>query len=125
MTTRAALKAESLFERRQRRVRYAISKRAHGRVRLCVFRSGKHIYAQVIDDHKGVTLAAASTLDKELKGKVKSSSTVEAAKGVGQLIAERAKKAQVKEVVFDRGGYLFHGRVKALADAARENGLSF
>src|SRR5579885_2660304 len=118
---KAAAKSESLFERRQRRVRYAVRTNGRGRVRLSVFRSGKHIYAQLIDDQKGVTLASASTLDKELKGKAKSGSTVEAAKGVGQLIAERAKKAHVKEVVFDRGGYLFHGRVKALADAAREN----
>jgi len=120
-----AAKSESLFERRERRVRYALRKNAIGRVRLSVFRSGQHIYAQLIDDAKGVTLAAASTLDKELKGKAKSSATLEAAKGVGTLIAERAKAAKVKEVVFDRGGYLFHGRVKALADAARENGLSF
>ncbi|MDE3059457.1 MAG: 50S ribosomal protein L18 [Pseudomonadota bacterium] len=120
-----ATKSKALFERRKSRVRYAISKKAVGRVRLSVFRSGKHIYAQLIDDSKGVTLAAASSLDKELKGKLKSASTVEAAKSVGELIAKKAKEAKVSSVVFDRGGYLFHGRVKALADAARENGLSF
>jgi large subunit ribosomal protein L18 len=120
-----AVKSTALFERRRQRVRTSIRKLARDRIRLSVFRSGKHIYAQLIDDSKGVTLAAASTCDKDLKGKLKSTSTLEAAKSVGTLIAERAKKANVKEVVFDRGGYLFHGRVKALADAARENGLSF
>ncbi len=90
-----------------------------------MFRSGKHIYAQLIDDAKGVTLAAASTLDKDIKGSVKNAATVESAKTVGAAIAKKAKEAKIKEVVFDRGGYLFHGRVKALADAARENGLSF
>lgn len=120
-----AVKSKALQDRRKARVRYALRTKAAGRVRLSVFRSGKHIYAQLIDDAKGVTLAAASTLDKEVKGKLKTTSTVEAAKVVGELIAGRAKKANVKEVVFDRGGYLFHGRVKALADAAREAGLSF
>jgi large subunit ribosomal protein L18 len=90
-----------------------------------VFRSGKHIYAQVIDDVQGVTLAAASSLDKELKGKLKNGCDKEAAGVVGKLIAERAGAAGLKDVVFDRGGYRFHGRVKALADAAREGGLSF
>lgn len=116
--------SNALFERRKRRTRYALRTKS-GRVRLSVFRSGKHIYAQLIDDGLGKTLASASTLDKELKGKVKSASTVEAAKSVGELIAKRAKEAKVSEVVFDRGGYIFHGRVKALADAAREHGLSF
>lgn len=111
--------------RRKQRVRTAIRRKAATRVRLSIFRSGRHIYAQLIDDAKGRTLASASSLDKDLKGKAKSSSTIEAAKSVGSLIAERAKKANVKEVVFDRGGYLFHGRVKALADAAREGGLAF
>ena len=111
-----AVKSKQLFARRSQRVRTAIKK--HGRVRLSVFRSGKHIYAQLIDDAKGVTLASASSLKQ--KG-----STVDAAKKVGAEIAKAAEKAKVKEVVFDRGGYLFHGRVKALADAARENGLSF
>jgi len=120
-----AVKSKALFERRKERVRIQIRKKAVGRFRLSVFRSGKHIYAQLIDDTKGVTLASASSLDKDIKAAVKSTSTVEAAKTVGEVIAKRAKDAKVKEVVFDRGGYLFHGRVKALADAAREHGLSF
>jgi large subunit ribosomal protein L18 len=118
-------KQNGLFERRRERVRIAIRKRAVGRIRLSIFRSGKHIYAQLIDDSKGVTLAQASTIDKDLKSKVKSGATTEAAKQVGIVIAERAKAAKVTEVVFDRGGYLYHGRVKALADGAREGGLSF
>lgn len=118
------VKQNFLFERRQERVRYALRKRGQGRVRLSVFRSGKHIYAQLIDDSKGVTLASASTRDEKLKGKG-ATSTVDAAKQVGALIAERAKAAGVEQVVFDRGGFLFHGRVKALADAAREGGLAF
>jgi large subunit ribosomal protein L18 len=120
-----AVKSKALFERRKQRVRSAIRRQANSRVRLSVFRSGRHIYAQLIDDSKGATLAAASSLDAEVKSQVKSTSTIEAAKVIGSLIAQRAKKANVKEVVFDRGGYLFHGRVKALADAAREAGLSF
>ncbi len=114
-----------LFERRKQRVRTAIRKNSGGRIRLSIFRSGKHIYAQVIDDAKGVTIAQASTVEKDLKGKAKSGATIAAAKQVGVLVAERAKKAKVSEVVFDRGGYLYHGRVKALADGAREAGLSF
>ncbi|MDX2112751.1 MAG: 50S ribosomal protein L18 [Alphaproteobacteria bacterium] len=117
-------KSKALFARRKQRVRTSLRRNAAGRVRLSVFRSGQHIYAQLIDDSKGVTLASASTLDKEIKGKVKAA-TIEAAKSVGEMIAKRGQKANVKEVVFDRGGYLFHGRVKALADAAREAGLSF
>lgn len=120
-----AVKSKALFARRKERNRIALRKKAPTRVRLSVFRSGKHIYAQLIDDSKGVTLAAASSLDKDVKGSLKSTSTVEAAKSVGTAIAKKAKDANVKEVVFDRGGYLFHGRVKALADAAREAGLSF
>lgn len=120
-----AVKSKALYENRKRRVRYAIKQKSGGRVRLSVFRSGKHIYAQLIDDSKGQTLAAASSLDADVKGKVKSTSTVEAAKAVGELIAQKAQKVNVKEVVFDRGGYLFHGRVKALADGARSQGLSF
>jgi large subunit ribosomal protein L18 len=119
-----AVKSKALFARRQRRVRYQLRSQANGRVRLSVFRSGQHIYAQLIDDAQGRTLAAASTLDKELKGKA-GGATIEAAKGVGTLIAQRAKQAKIAHVVFDRGGYLFHGRVKALADAAREGGLQF
>lgn len=120
-----AVKSKQLFARRKGRMRLSLRKKAADRVRLSVFRSGKHIYAQLIDDKKGQTLASASSLDKDVKGKLKSTSTVEAAKTVGESIAKKAKAANVKEVVFDRGGYLFHGRVKALADAAREGGLSF
>jgi large subunit ribosomal protein L18 len=118
-----SVKAKALNARRKERNRIAIRKKAVGRIRLSVFRSGKHIYAQLIDDTKGVTLASASSLDKSLKDK--KTSTVDAAKSVGEAIAKKAKDVKVKEVVFDRGGYLFHGRVKALADAAREHGLSF
>jgi large subunit ribosomal protein L18 len=113
----------SLFDRRTRRVRSALRKVSSGKPRLSVHRSGRHIYAQVIDDTAGTTLAAASTLDKDLKGKA--NATREGAAAVGKAIAERAKKAGVSSVVFDRGGFLFHGRVKALADAAREGGLEF
>jgi large subunit ribosomal protein L18 len=117
--------SNELFQRRRRRVRYTISQRAGGRPRLSVFRSGKHMYAQVIDDSRSHTVAAASTLDEQLKAAVKNGADKAGAAAVGKLIAERALAAGVKEVVFDRGGYLFHGRVKALADAAREGGLSF
>jgi len=113
----------SLFDRRRRRVRTALRARAAGKPRLSVHRSGRHIYAQVIDDTAGTTLAAASTLDKELKGKA--GATKDGAAQVGKMLAERAKTAGVSQVVFDRGGFLFHGRVKALADAAREGGLEF
>ncbi len=94
-------------------------------MRLSVFRSSKHIYAQVIDDDRGVTMAAASTLDKSLRGALKSGADKQAAVAVGKLVAERATAAGVKKVVFDRGSYLYHGRVQALADAAREGGLAF
>ncbi|MDD4519645.1 MAG: 50S ribosomal protein L18 [Alphaproteobacteria bacterium] len=110
------------FERRKRRTRYAISQKASGRARLSIFRSEKNIYAQIIDDSIGKTLASASSLEKELKAK---GSTVAGAEIIGKAVAERALKAGVKEVVFDRGGYIYHGRVKALADAARKTGLSF
>ena len=113
----------SLFDRRRRRVRTALRARAAGKPRLSVHRSGRHIYAQVIDDAAGTTLASASTLDKDLKAKA--GATKDGAASVGKAIAERAKKAGVSSVVFDRGGFLFHGRVKALADAAREGGLEF
>jgi large subunit ribosomal protein L18 len=116
---------EHLFERRQRRLRLSIRHKSGGRPRLSIFRSSKHIYAQIIDDTKGVTIAAASTLDGDLKGKIKTGADIGAAKEVGRLVAERAIKAGIKEVVFDRGGFMFHGRIKALADAAREGGLSF
>ncbi|HSQ98357.1 MAG TPA: 50S ribosomal protein L18 [Sphingomicrobium sp.] len=113
----------SLFDRRRRRVRTALRSRAAGKPRLSVHRSGRHIYAQVIDDAAGKTVAAASTLDKDLKGKT--GATKDGAAAVGKAVAERAKAAGVSHVVFDRGGFLFHGRVKALADAAREGGLEF
>ena len=116
---------KALFARRQRRARYALRKAAGDRPRLSVFRSGKHIYAQVIDDRKGLTLAAASSLDKDVKGKLKTGADKGAATEVGKLIAQRAVAAGVKEVVFDRGGYIYHGRIAALATAAREGGLSF
>ena len=113
----------TLFDRRRRRVRTALRARAAGKPRLSVHRSGRHIYAQVIDDAAGVTLASASTLDKDVKGKA--GATKDGAAAVGKTLAERARKAGVSQVVFDRGGFLFHGRVKALADAAREGGLEF
>jgi large subunit ribosomal protein L18 len=118
-------KPEELFARRKRRSRVSIRKKSHGRLRLSVHRSGQHIYAQVIDDAKGVTLAAASSLDKDVRASLKTGADKAAAEAVGKLVARRALEAGIKEVVFDRGGYLFHGRVKALADAAREGGLSF
>lgn len=117
--------SKDVFERRRRRVRLKLRKGARGRVRLSVFRSGKHIYAQVIDDTAGRTLCAASTLDRDLRQSLKSGADRAAAGAVGRLLAERALKAGIKEVVFDRGGYLYHGRVRALAEAAREGGLSF
>ncbi|MGZ2412255.1 large subunit ribosomal protein L18 [Sphingomonas sp. F9_3S_D5_B_2] len=113
----------SLFDRRRQRVRTSLRGRAAGKPRLSVHRSGRHIYAQVIDDTAGRTLAAASTLDKDIKGKA--GATKDGAAVVGKTLAERAKAAGVSRVVFDRGGFLFHGRVKALADAAREGGLEF
>ena len=96
-----------------------------GRARLSVFRSSKHIYAQLIDDVKGTTVAAASALEKTMREGAKTGANIAAAKAVGKLIAERAKEEGIKDVVFDRGGYLYHGRIKALADAAREGGLNF
>jgi large subunit ribosomal protein L18 len=111
--------------RRTAKVRRNIRRAARGRARLSVFRSSKHIYAQVIDDIKGETLASASSLEKTLREGKKTGANIDAAKAVGKLLAERAAVKGVKEVVFDRGGYLFHGRVKALADAAREGGLKF
>lgn len=110
---------------RKMRVRKKLRTVSEGRPRLSVFRSGKNIYAQVIDDSKGHTLAAASSIDPEFKKSNPKGSDRKAAEAVGKLIAERAKKAGVKEVVFDRGGYLYHGRIKALADGAREGGLNF
>lgn len=117
------LTTKELFKRRAQRSRYQLKKRATGKPRLSVFRSAKQIYVQLIDDVQGKTLAAASTVEKDLRSKLKSGGNTEAAAEVGKLIAERAKKAGVSSVVFDRGGYKYHGRVKALADAAREAGL--
>ena len=113
----------SLFARRRRRVRTALKAVSGNRPRLSGHRSGRHIYAQVIDDAAGTTVAAASTLDKDVRGKT--GATADAAADVGKRVAEAATKAGVTRVVFDRGGFLFHGRVKALADAAREAGLEF
>jgi large subunit ribosomal protein L18 len=107
----------------RRRVKLAAGVR--GRTRLSVFRSSKHIYAQLIDDDKGETLVAASSLEKAMREGAKNGANIDAAKAVGKLIAERAKEKGIKDVVFDRGGYLYHGRIKALADAAREGGLNF
>ena len=116
---------KALNDRRKGRVRRTLANRLNGRPRLSVFRSGRHIYAQVIVDDQGRTVAAASTLDKDLRESVKNGATKDAAEAVGKAIAARALDAGIKEVVFDRGGYRYHGRVKALADAAREAGLSF
>jgi large subunit ribosomal protein L18 len=112
-------------DRRKGRVRRAIRKAANGRPRLSVHRSSKQIYAQIIDDERGHTLVAASSLEKDMRGKLKTGANIDAAKEVGRLIAERGQEAGVSQVVFDRSGYLYHGRVKALADAAREGGLDF
>jgi large subunit ribosomal protein L18 len=117
--------SKQLFNRRKGRTRQKIQRKSELRPRFSVFRSGKHIYAQVIDDRQQVTVAAASTLDNDLRSKLKSGADVDAAGQVGKTIAERAIAKGIKDVVFDRGGYKFHGRVKALADAAREGGLSF
>lgn len=119
------LNPKELHERRKVRTRYQLKKKSDGRMRLSVHRTGAHIYAQVIDDAKGVTIAAASSLDADLRKKLKTGADKSAAAAVGTLVAERAKKVGVKQVVFDRGGYLFHGRVKELAEAARAAGLDF
>jgi large subunit ribosomal protein L18 len=111
--------------RRKQRVRNALRRSANGRPRLSVFRSSKHIYAQVIDDLKGETLASASSLEKTMREAGNTGANIDAAKAVGKLVAERAVEKGVTEVVFDRGRFLYHGRVKALADAAREAGLKF
>jgi large subunit ribosomal protein L18 len=115
----------ALRDRRRARLRYQIKVKGAGRPRLSVFRSGRHIYAQVIDDAAGRTVAAASTLEKDLRGSLKTGADKDAAVTVGKLVAERALAAGVSAVVFDRGPFLYHGRVKALAEAAREGGLSF
>jgi large subunit ribosomal protein L18 len=115
----------ALQTRRRARLRYQLKLKSGGRPRLSVFRSGRHIYAQVIDDSQGVTVAAASTLEKPMREGMKTGADKDAATAVGKLVAERALAAGVSKVVFDRGPYLYHGRVKALAEAAREGGLSF
>jgi large subunit ribosomal protein L18 len=116
---------QDLRLRRQQRVRFSLQQKGAGRPRLSVFRSSKHIYAQVIDDAAGRTVAAASSIDRALRASLRTGADKSAAAAVGKLLAERAVAAGVKEVVFDRGAYLYHGRVKALADAAREGGLAF
>ena len=116
---------QELQDRRRTRLRYQLRQKAYGRPRLSVFRSGKNIYAQVIDDAEGRTVAAASSLDKDLRVALKTGADKAAAAAVGKLVAERALEAGVKQVIFDRGSYMYHGRVKALADAARESGLDF
>ncbi len=118
-------KGQTTTARRKERVRRTLKARSTGRPRLCVHRSSQHIYAQVIDDVAGKTVAASSSIDKELKGALKTGADTAAAAVVGKKLAERAVAAGIKDVVFDRGGYLYHGRVKALADAAREGGLNF
>jgi large subunit ribosomal protein L18 len=118
-------KLHDRIDRRKGRVRGALRRAAYGRKRLSVFRSSKHIYAQVIDDDAGTTVVSASSIEKPTRESLKTGASVEAAKAVGKLIAQRAQEKGVKEVVFDRGSYLYHGLVKALAEAAREGGLSF
>lgn len=122
-----ALQILTSKDRRQFRTRNAVraAVKKSGRARLTVYRSGAQIYAQVIDDSKGVTVAAASTIEKDLKTKLKSGATMDAATEVGKLVAERAIKAGIKQVIFDRGSYIYHGRVKALAEGARAGGLDF
>jgi large subunit ribosomal protein L18 len=112
-------------KRRTAKVRLHVRRAAGTRPRLSVFRSSKHIYAQLIDDADGKTVASASSLEKEMRGTLRTGANVEAARAVGKRVAERAAAKGIKQVVFDRGGYLYHGRVKALADAARESGLDF
>jgi large subunit ribosomal protein L18 len=116
---------DALFHRRRDRTRFKLRQAAKGRARLSVFRSSRHIYAQIIDDLAGRTLAAASSLDASLKPDLKTGADKAAASAVGKLLAERAKAAGIARVVFDRGAYLYHGRIKALAEAAREGGLDF
>ena len=116
---------KSLFDKRKLRNRLSIKKNIGNKLRLSVFRSNKHIYCQIIDDVKQITLCSSSTLDPEIKKDLKGSSTIEAAEKVGKDIAIKAKKFDFEKVVFDRGGYLYHGRVKSLAEGARSNGLKF
>ena len=121
--SRLSIRTDRRTKAVRRRVKLAAG--TSGRTRLSVFRSSKHIHAQLIDDAKGMTLAAASSLEKSLREGAKTGANIAAAKAVGKLLAERAKEKGIKDVVFDRGGYLYHGRIKALADAAREAGLEF
>jgi large subunit ribosomal protein L18 len=116
---------DTRFARRKARVRKTLKRASNGRPRLSVFRSSKHIYAQIISDAEGRTLVSASSIEKELRDSMKSGADADAAARVGKLVAERALQAGLKDVTFDRGGYIYHGRVKALADAAREGGLNF
>ncbi|MBV9139082.1 MAG: 50S ribosomal protein L18 [Hyphomicrobiales bacterium] len=118
-------KQAKIRNRRVQRIRRAVKAAANGRARLSVHRSSKQIYAQLIDDTKGETVVAASSLEKGLRGELKSGATIAAATAVGKTLAERAKAKGLTRIVFDRGGYLFHGRIKALAEAAREGGLEF
>jgi large subunit ribosomal protein L18 len=118
-------KSNKTGDRRKARVRRTVVARSNGRPRLSVFRSSKQIYAQVIDDEKGVTIVAASSLEKTLRESLKTGADIAAARAIGKEVAERAAKAGVKQVVFDHGGYMYHGRVKALAEGAREGGLDF
>jgi len=122
-----ALKRNKLFERRQKRTRFKLRKVSNDKPRLSVFRSSKHIYAQVIDDLKGVTIAQASTLEEAAQKALEKGKGADkaAAAIIGKLVAQRAVEKGIKDVVFDRGGYIYHGRVKALGDAAREGGLNF
>ncbi len=117
------VKAKNIL--RQTRIREKIKKNANGRYRLSVFRSSKNIYAQIIDDDKGKTLLSSSTLDKKIKSKFKNTGNKEAASEIGKILAEKAKEKGIKKVIFDRGKYLYHGRIKALADSARKSGLEF
>jgi large subunit ribosomal protein L18 len=121
------LSPKELFNKRKKRVRFALKKKNRGLPRLSVHKSNSHIYAQLIDDAKGVTIASASTKDKEVVAQIKSknSCNIAAAEIVGKVVAERAKKQKVQEIVFDRGGFIYHGKVKAVAEAAREAGLKF
>ncbi len=118
-------KSAKVYARRVRRVRHRVRLAGHGRPRLSVFRSARHIYAQIIDDDRGLTLVSASTLDKTLREALKSGASKDAAVAVGKQVAARAVEKGITNVVFDRGAYRFHGRIKALADAAREAGLKF
>lgn len=117
--------ARSIFNKRRSRVRFNLKRRSHDRLRLSVHRTGCHIYAQIIDDAIGRTLVSASSLERSLREEIRNGSNIAAAAVIGQLIAKRALAAGIGQVMFDRGGFLYHGRVKALANAARESGLTF